>query len=170
MFTFIRSDMESPKSPRISRPTILERGVKEATGSRYPFKIKRVWIMPISLPHLMDKVGIWECFYGIIPTYVLPSSPFFPPNVLQPGRDGALEKSIVVYENTHGTTKRITGGGTGRCLQTTEAGSELNRKILPCLIMYFVNMCVSLFFFWGGDGNFYVGQVLNQTGGIRSYP
>ncbi|GLB39392.1 putative fungalysin metallopeptidase (M36) [Lyophyllum shimeji] len=39
-----------------------------------------------------------------------------------PMRDGALENDIVVHENTHGVTNRMTGGGTGRCLQTTEAG------------------------------------------------
>ncbi|KII83791.1 hypothetical protein PLICRDRAFT_58243 [Plicaturopsis crispa FD-325 SS-3] len=39
-----------------------------------------------------------------------------------PERDGALENDIVVHENTHGVTNRMTGGGTGRCLQTTEAG------------------------------------------------
>ncbi|TFK49223.1 hypothetical protein OE88DRAFT_1713503 [Heliocybe sulcata] len=39
-----------------------------------------------------------------------------------PERDGALEDDIVVHENTHGLTNRMTGGGTGRCLQTTEAG------------------------------------------------
>ncbi|KXN84352.1 Extracellular metalloproteinase mep [Leucoagaricus sp. SymC.cos] len=39
-----------------------------------------------------------------------------------PDRDGALENDIVVHENTHGVTNRMTGGGTGRCLQTTEAG------------------------------------------------
>ena len=37
-------------------------------------------------------------------------------------RDGALENDIVTHENTHGVTNRMTGGGTGRCLQTTEAG------------------------------------------------
>ena len=37
-------------------------------------------------------------------------------------RDGALENDIVIHENTHGITNRMTGGGTGRCLQTTEAG------------------------------------------------
>lgn len=37
-------------------------------------------------------------------------------------RDGALENDIVAHENTHGTTNRMTGGGTGRCLQTNEAG------------------------------------------------
>ena len=69
----------------------------------------------------------------------------------------------------HGIMNRMTMGGTGKCLQTMEAGNELNRKMLPCLIMCFVNMCISLVFF-GGDGKFYVGQVLYQTGGIQSYP
>ncbi|KAI0357172.1 hypothetical protein OH77DRAFT_1399444 [Trametes cingulata] len=39
-----------------------------------------------------------------------------------PERDGALENDIVTHENTHGITNRMTGGGTGRCLQTLEAG------------------------------------------------
>ncbi|TFK72838.1 hypothetical protein BDN72DRAFT_855212 [Pluteus cervinus] len=39
-----------------------------------------------------------------------------------PRRDGALENDIVVHEMTHGVTNRMTGGGTGRCLQTTESG------------------------------------------------
>ncbi|TFK32708.1 Fungalysin metallopeptidase-domain-containing protein [Crucibulum laeve] len=43
-------------------------------------------------------------------------------DLTSPGRDGALENDIVVHENTHGITNRMTGGGTGRCLQTTEAG------------------------------------------------
>lgn len=36
-------------------------------------------------------------------------------------RDGALENDIVVHENTHGMTNRMTGGGTAACLQTTES-------------------------------------------------
>ncbi|KAJ7093323.1 Fungalysin metallopeptidase-domain-containing protein [Mycena belliarum] len=39
-----------------------------------------------------------------------------------PNRDGALENDVPVHENMHGVTNRMTGGGTGRCLQTTEAG------------------------------------------------
>ncbi|KAJ7918189.1 Fungalysin metallopeptidase-domain-containing protein [Mycena leptocephala] len=39
-----------------------------------------------------------------------------------PERDGALENDIVVHEYTHGITNRMTGGGTGECLQSTEAG------------------------------------------------
>lgn len=33
-----------------------------------------------------------------------------------------MENDIVVHEMTHGITNRMTGGGTGRCLQTLEAG------------------------------------------------
>ncbi|KAF9256702.1 hypothetical protein L218DRAFT_1022978 [Marasmius fiardii PR-910] len=36
----------------------------------------------------------------------------------KPNRDGALQN----HEMTHGLTNRMTGGGTGRCLQTLEAG------------------------------------------------
>ncbi|KAF9460264.1 Fungalysin metallopeptidase-domain-containing protein [Collybia nuda] len=39
-----------------------------------------------------------------------------------PERDGALENDIVTHENTHGLTNRMTGGGTGACLQTLESG------------------------------------------------
>ncbi|KAK0201228.1 Fungalysin metallopeptidase-domain-containing protein [Desarmillaria ectypa] len=38
-----------------------------------------------------------------------------------PNRDGAVQNDIVVHEFTHGITNRLTGGGTGWCLQTTEA-------------------------------------------------
>ncbi|KAH8089905.1 Fungalysin metallopeptidase-domain-containing protein [Cristinia sonorae] len=42
--------------------------------------------------------------------------------ITNPQRDGSLENDIVVHEYTHGITNRLTGGGTGRCLQTNEAG------------------------------------------------
>ena len=181
--------MDSPNSPQTSRRTILARGVKEATGSLYPSKIKHGLIMPISLPHLMDKVDIWECFYGIIPTYVLPPSPFFPPNVLQPGRDGALENLIVVHENTHRITNRMTVGGTGRCLQMEAGGlgegwsdamaewvpspslssyadyvwrwtEQKNATVLDYVLRQYVRTAV----FLGGGGDFYVGQVSTKLG------
>ncbi|KAF5351188.1 hypothetical protein D9756_008180 [Leucocoprinus leucothites] len=80
-----------------------------------------------------------------------------------PERDGALENDIVVHENTHGVTNRMTGGGTGRCLQTQEAGgmgegwsdamadwTEKTSSAVPDYIM---------------------GQyVINDSGGIRSHP
>jgi extracellular elastinolytic metalloproteinase len=42
--------------------------------------------------------------------------------ITSPQRDGALENDIVTHEYTHGISNRLTGGGTGTCLQTTEAG------------------------------------------------
>ena len=39
-----------------------------------------------------------------------------------PQRDGDLENDVIIHEMTHGITNRMTGGGTARCLQTTEAG------------------------------------------------
>ncbi|TFK95299.1 Fungalysin metallopeptidase-domain-containing protein [Pterulicium gracile] len=41
--------------------------------------------------------------------------------ITNPRRDGSLQNDIVIHEFTHGITNRMTGGGTGRCLQTTEA-------------------------------------------------
>ncbi|KAI0341873.1 hypothetical protein BDW22DRAFT_1331315 [Trametopsis cervina] len=38
-----------------------------------------------------------------------------------PRRDGDLENDIISHENTHGISNRLTGGGTGRCLQVGEA-------------------------------------------------
>ncbi|KAJ6538122.1 Fungalysin metallopeptidase-domain-containing protein [Mycena capillaripes] len=38
-----------------------------------------------------------------------------------PERDGGLENDIVTHEMTHGITNRMTGGGTGRCLQIVES-------------------------------------------------
>ncbi|TEB21331.1 hypothetical protein FA13DRAFT_140775 [Coprinellus micaceus] len=38
-----------------------------------------------------------------------------------PNRDGSLNNDIIVHEMTHGITNRLTGGGTARCLQTTES-------------------------------------------------
>ena len=39
-----------------------------------------------------------------------------------PNRDGTMENDIIIHEFTHGVTNRMTGGGTGRCLQTLESG------------------------------------------------
>ncbi|KAF8149332.1 Fungalysin metallopeptidase-domain-containing protein [Crassisporium funariophilum] len=41
----------------------------------------------------------------------------------KPNRDGSLENDIMVHEMTHGITNRMTGGGSGRCLDTMEAGA-----------------------------------------------
>ncbi|KAK0437286.1 metalloprotease [Desarmillaria tabescens] len=38
-----------------------------------------------------------------------------------PNRDADLQNDIIVHEITHGISNRLTGGGTVRCLQTTES-------------------------------------------------
>ncbi|KAF6746891.1 metalloprotease [Ephemerocybe angulata] len=38
-----------------------------------------------------------------------------------PNRDGVFQNDIIVHEMTHGITNRLTGGGTARCLQSTES-------------------------------------------------
>ena len=48
-----------------------------------------------------------------------------------------------------------------------ERTEQKNSTVLDYVLCQYVRIAV---FFLGGDGNFYVGQVLNQTGGIRSYP
>ncbi|KAI9453869.1 Fungalysin metallopeptidase-domain-containing protein [Lactarius psammicola] len=79
-----------------------------------------------------------------------------------PHRDGALENDIVIHENTHGVTNRMTGGGTGRCLQTTEAGG-MGEGWSDTLAN------------WNAQGattvDFVLGQyVINNPAGIRSHP
>ncbi|CEL61034.1 Extracellular metalloproteinase NpI OS=Aspergillus oryzae (strain ATCC 42149 / RIB 40) GN=NpI PE=2 SV=1 [Rhizoctonia solani AG-1 IB] len=80
-----------------------------------------------------------------------------------PNRDGALENDIITHEFVHGVSNRLTGGGTGACLQTTEAGgmgegwsdamadiTEAKTKPIP---------------------DFTLGSyVVNNPKGIRSYP
>lgn len=80
-----------------------------------------------------------------------------------PQRDGALENDIVVHEFTHGVSNRLTGGGTGACLQTNEAGgmgegwsdamadiTEVRSKPIADFVL----------------GKY----VVNKPGGIRSHP
>ncbi|KAH9013760.1 Fungalysin metallopeptidase-domain-containing protein, partial [Lactarius hengduanensis] len=79
-----------------------------------------------------------------------------------PERDGAIENDIVIHENTHGVTNRMTGGGTGRCLQTTEAGG-MGEGWSDAMAD------------WNAQGattaDFVLGQwVTNNPAGIRSHP
>ncbi|KAH7087250.1 Fungalysin metallopeptidase-domain-containing protein [Auriculariales sp. MPI-PUGE-AT-0066] len=43
-------------------------------------------------------------------------------DITNPERDGALENDIALHEYAHGITDRLTGGDTGECLQSDEAG------------------------------------------------
>ncbi|KAK0429629.1 hypothetical protein EV421DRAFT_1893813 [Armillaria borealis] len=61
---------------------------------------------------MQDSGGTNNANFATPPEYTLTT----------PNRDGALQNDIIVHEFTHGITNRLTGGGTGRCLQTTEAG------------------------------------------------
>lgn len=49
-------------------------------------------------------------------------SDFVSSHLSQPTRDGSLENDIPIHEMMHGVSNRMTGGGTGRCLQTVESG------------------------------------------------
>ncbi|KAG8695806.1 hypothetical protein FRC08_007549 [Ceratobasidium sp. 394] len=80
-----------------------------------------------------------------------------------PNRDGALENDIVVHEMTHGISNRLTGGGTGRCLQTNEAGgmgegwSDAMADITECKVVPVPDFTLGSY-------------VTNNPKGIRSYP
>ncbi|KAJ3558085.1 hypothetical protein NM688_g1120 [Phlebia brevispora] len=80
-----------------------------------------------------------------------------------PERDGTLENDIIVHENTHGITNRMTGGGTATCLQTLEAGglgegwsdmmAEWTEQTSAVITDYVIGPYVT-----------------NSTAGIRTYP
>ncbi|KAI0777812.1 Fungalysin metallopeptidase-domain-containing protein [Trametes elegans] len=80
-----------------------------------------------------------------------------------PERDGALENDIVSHENTHGLTNRLTGGGTGRCLQSTEAGG-LGEGWSDAFADWLHKTDSSV-------PDFVLGQyVIDDSAGIRSHP
>ncbi|KIP05598.1 hypothetical protein PHLGIDRAFT_128797 [Phlebiopsis gigantea 11061_1 CR5-6] len=80
-----------------------------------------------------------------------------------PERDGALENDIVIHENTHGVTNRMTGGGTGRCLQTTEAGG-MGEGWSDALAEWMNQKSSTV-------SDFVMGQwVIDDAAGIRSHP
>ncbi|KAI9434878.1 Fungalysin metallopeptidase-domain-containing protein [Lactarius indigo] len=87
---------------------------------------------------------------------------------LAPGRDGAIENDIVIHENTHGVTNRMTGGGTGRCLQTTEAGGmgEGWSDAMAEQVLYPLSRAPSKLWCKVGPHKW----VINDPAGIRSHP
>ncbi|KAH8828201.1 Fungalysin metallopeptidase-domain-containing protein [Flagelloscypha sp. PMI_526] len=84
-------------------------------------------------------------------------------DLTSPKRDGALENDIVIHEMTHGITNRMTGGGTGRCLQTTEAGGMGEGWSDAMADWNHQNGTTT--------ADFVLGQyVINDAAGIRSHP
>ncbi|KAI0634676.1 Fungalysin metallopeptidase-domain-containing protein [Trametes polyzona] len=84
-------------------------------------------------------------------------------DLTNPERDGALENDIVSHENTHGLTNRLTGGGTGRCLQSVEAGG-LGEGWSDAFADWLEKTDSSV-------PDFVMGQfVINDPAGIRSHP
>ncbi|KAF8056609.1 Fungalysin metallopeptidase-domain-containing protein [Lyophyllum atratum] len=80
-----------------------------------------------------------------------------------PQRDGALENDIVIHEYTHGITNRMTGGGSGRCLQTTEAGG-MGEGWSDAMAEWTEHTSSSV-------PDYVMGQyVVNDPTGIRNYP
>ncbi|KAI9434881.1 Fungalysin metallopeptidase-domain-containing protein [Lactarius indigo] len=79
-----------------------------------------------------------------------------------PGRDDAIENGIVIHENTHGITNRMTGGGTGRCLQTIEAGG-MGEGWSDALADWAVQGTTTIDYVFGQ-------YVSNNPAGIRSHP
>ncbi|CAE7145092.1 unnamed protein product [Rhizoctonia solani] len=80
-----------------------------------------------------------------------------------PNRDGALENDIVIHEYGHGISNRLTGGGSGRCLQTIEAGG-MGEGWSDALADWAAQTDST-------DKDFVLGKyVTKQDGGIRSHP
>ncbi|KAG6856156.1 hypothetical protein H0H87_007011 [Tephrocybe sp. NHM501043] len=80
-----------------------------------------------------------------------------------PRRDGSLENDILVHELTHGITSRMTGGGTARCMGTTEAGG-LGEGWSDAMAEWVSQKS-------GKVEDFVMGQyVIGSTKGIRSHP
>ncbi|THH27526.1 hypothetical protein EUX98_g6669 [Antrodiella citrinella] len=82
-------------------------------------------------------------------------------DITSPERDGALENDIVTHENTHGITNRLTGGGTGRCLQATEAGG-LGEGWSDAFAEWSEHTSAAI-------SDYIMGQYVNNGAGIRSH-
>ncbi|KAF7761342.1 hypothetical protein Agabi119p4_9334 [Agaricus bisporus var. burnettii] len=70
---------------------------------------------------VQNSAGFNNADFATPPDGQMPLMRMFLWNFIQPMRDGSLENDILVHENAHGLTNRMTGGGTAACLQTTEA-------------------------------------------------
>ncbi|KAJ7318948.1 Fungalysin metallopeptidase-domain-containing protein [Mycena albidolilacea] len=73
------------------------------------------------LASVQNSSGINNAMFATPPDGQSGQVKFYLWNAATPERDGSLENDIVTHENTHGMTSRMTGGGTGRCLQIVES-------------------------------------------------
>ncbi|EAU86463.1 metalloprotease [Coprinopsis cinerea okayama7 len=80
-----------------------------------------------------------------------------------PNRDGSLQNDILVHEVGHGITNRMTGGGSGSCLQTTESRG-LGEGWSDALAMWTQQKDGVVRDYVLGD------YVYNNPGGIRTRP
>ncbi|KAJ8087751.1 hypothetical protein PM082_006588 [Marasmius tenuissimus] len=84
--------------------------------------------------------------------------------ITNPTRDGVMQNDIPIHELTHGLTNRMTGGGTARCLQTTEAGG-MGEGWSDSVADWFAQSDQDQIV------DFVTGSwVLNNTAGVRSKP
>ncbi|KAI0302901.1 Fungalysin metallopeptidase-domain-containing protein [Multifurca ochricompacta] len=111
---------------------------------------------------VQDSAGVDNADFSTPPDGQSGAMRMFLWDITNPERDGAIENDIVIHENTHGITNRMTGGGTGRCLQTTEAGG-MGEGWSDTMAD------------WNAQGattvDFVLGQyVINNPAGIRTHP
>ncbi|KAJ3517104.1 hypothetical protein NLJ89_g721 [Agrocybe chaxingu] len=71
---------------------------------------------------VQDSSGVNNAFFATPPDGESGACSMFIWDRTDPNRDGAMQNDILIHEMTHGITNRMTGGGTGRCLQTVESG------------------------------------------------
>ncbi|KAF8608977.1 hypothetical protein BDV93DRAFT_486410 [Ceratobasidium sp. AG-I] len=82
-----------------------------------------------------------------------------------PKRDGAIENDLITHEYAHGISNRLTGGGTARCLQTTEA-SGMGEGWSDAFAEWTEQESLA-----DALADFTMGSYVSNTpGGIRSYP
>ncbi|KAL0948150.1 hypothetical protein HGRIS_010766 [Hohenbuehelia grisea] len=112
---------------------------------------------------VQSSAGTNNADFGTPPDGQSGSMRMFLWTMTSPQRDGALENDIIVHENTHGITNRMTGGGTGRCLQTTEAGG-MGEGWSDAMADWTEKTSAAV-------PDYVMGQyVVNRAAGIRSHP
>ncbi|KAL4252742.1 Extracellular metalloproteinase [Abortiporus biennis] len=112
---------------------------------------------------VQDSSGIDNANFATPPDGQVGQMRMFLWDLTSPQRDGALENDIIVHENTHGISNRLTGGGTGRCLQQLEAGG-MGEGWSDAFAEWTEQDSATV-------SDYVMGQyVINDSAGIRSHP